>query len=122
MLDLHIRLRFDDLQSLQALHLHTEIESTADAQLRELSGFTEWQVARGTRALSFGWDWTYQADKALLHGEWASLRTNLIMVDEHGLDLGRECTQLCVAQLMDRAGWAQVLAQRLDLPLRQQAA
>mgnify|MGYP000849749476 CR=1 FL=1 len=117
MLDPHIRLRLAELQSLQAQHLHSEIEDELSCPPHVLCGFTEWRVTRGKRALSFGWDWTYRADAAQLLGNWSSLRTNVLMLDEHGVELGGEPAWLGVARLMDRSRWQRVLAEALHLHL-----
>ncbi len=120
MLDIYVRLHIDDLRELRTSHLYSELENgleldEPDAAL--LRGFTEWS-APAERVLSFGWDWSFDPEAGVMLGEWASLRTNLMVIDDAGLDMGQDCTRLCVARLMTRARWERAVATSLALPLR----
>ena len=79
-------------------------------------GVTEW-VADAERQVSFGWDWEYDPGSRRLQGLWHTLRTNLVVVDDEGQELGESCTRLCAARLMTRAHWEKVLGVALGLPV-----
>lgn len=113
-----IRKRVDELQSLNATHLYSEIDPEAGAQAAgELYGTTEWATPERSGALSFSWDFSHDAKSQRLTGHWHTLRTNLRVVGDEGEDLGDECTRLCVARLMTRACWEHVVGDALALAL-----
>jgi Domain of unknown function (DUF4902) len=116
MFDVHVRLRIEDLASLPVEHIYSELEE-AGGETGLISGFTEWR-AQATRLVSCGWDWTYESASAQLSAQWSSLRTNLMVVDDAGQDMGVECARLCLARLMTHARWERVVAGELGLPLR----
>ncbi|MDT8999868.1 DUF4902 domain-containing protein [Paucibacter sp. APW11] len=121
MFDAYVRLSIDDLQKLVPTHLHSEIEDLVDDADPDASiqGFTEWTAA-STRTLSFGWDWCFEPSSEQLLGQWGSLRTNLMVIDESGGDMGIECTRLCIARLMTHIRWEYTIAKVLGLRLQLQ--
>lgn len=119
MLDVHVRMRVDELTETAPQHLFSQIDtaaaSGADGHLSSaLKGSTEWAVD-GPRRLTFGWDWTYEPASSRFSGRWSTLRTNLMVVDEHGTDMGADCLRLCVARLMTQARWEATIAIALQL-------
>jgi len=120
MLDLYARMSVDECLRLQPSHLHSELDDASDGADRDgqappvLQGFTEW-TAPGERTLTFGWDWTFEPGTGEWSGHWGTLRTNLVVTDPSGADLGDEKTQDCVSKLMARAGWARAVADVLRL-------
>ena len=121
MFDPLIHLRLEDLQGLEHAHLYSELDPESSpsqaARFGLLSGSTEWASEDRVPALSFSWDWDYDRQGQRFEAHWSTLRTNLRVVDADGTDLGVECTRLCVARLMTRASWEQVIAQSLGLAL-----
>ena len=120
MIDPLIRLRIDELQNLQQVHVYSEIEAdehAPPAAAGSVDGVTEWATPEPTGAISFSWDWTYDRRSQRLQGHWHSLRTNLRVVGPAGEDLGEECTRLCVARLMTPVCWEHVVANALGLTL-----
>lgn len=122
MIDPLVRLRIEELQDLQHVHLYSEIDDDDDTRMPPaaagtVNGVTEWATPERIGALSFSWDWTYDRSSQRLQGHWHSLRTNLRVVGPAGEDLGEECTRLCVARLMTRVCWEHVVADALGLAL-----
>jgi hypothetical protein len=121
MFDAYVRLSIANVHDLQVTHIHSELEDMLPAQADQaqpmLQGFTEWS-APGDRAISFGWDWTFEPDKNRLLARWTTLRTNLMLIDESGTDLGNDCMRLCVARLMTRACWEDTISGLLGLQLK----
>lgn len=119
MFDAYVRLSAEDVRRLVPAHLYSEID--ADAQTDGvpfgcLQGFTEW-TAQSSRPLSFGWDWRLEPGRVQLQGVWASVRTNLMVVDQFGVDEGVESTRQHIAQLMNQIHWTRTLANTLGLNL-----
>ena len=122
MFDAYVRMIIDDLQALVPKHLHSETDPDgpdldADELAGRVQGFTEWTIA-GPRWLSLGWDWTFDVDSRLLLAQWNTLRTNLMVTNEAGDDMGADCTRLCIARLMARVHWEHTTAQVLGLRLQ----
>lgn len=121
MFDAYVRLSIENLQGLKITHVHSEMEDVlspdADQAQPMVQGFTEWS-APGDRAISFGWDWTFEPDKNRLLARWTTLRTNLMLIDEDGSDLGNDCMRLCVARLMTRVCWEETISELLGLALK----
>jgi Domain of unknown function (DUF4902) len=120
MFNTYVRLSIDDLRALKQQHIYSEIEKAwpaKDTEHAKLQGFTEWSAA-AQRALSFGWEWTYECEAALMRGDWSSLRTNLMVVDGLGQEIGIEYTRYFIEQMMILARWEQVVTDQLGLPLR----
>jgi len=118
MLDVHVRMRVEELTGAAPQHLFSQIDpmvpSPGGAVAAALKGSTEWAVD-GPRRLTFGWDWTYEPASSRFSGRWSTLRTNLMVVDEHGTDMGVDCLRLCVARLMTQARWEATIAVALQL-------
>ena len=118
MFDTYVRLPVADLAGIIPWHLQSGVDEdpleTSDSE-NTLSGFTEW--AAGTqRALSMGWDWTFDRESRRLTAHWNTLRTNVMVISEGGADLGGENTRTCIADLMTTVGWESVTANALGLP------
>jgi len=115
MLDVYVRLSVMEAERLAPRHLYSALDDDApcDMATPTLQGVTEW-VADGPRTLSFGWDWSAPIDIGLV-AHWSSLRTNLMLVDEAGVDLDAAATRACVARVMERCGWQRDVVRILDL-------
>jgi len=120
MFDAHVRLRLDELKRIEPWHLHSGADvdpfgtGPPDPGVA-LDGYTEW-AADATRTLSMGWDWTFDPETRQLTGLWRTLRTNIMVVDDAGVDLGRERTQQCIADLMGSRNWEATTAEAVGLP------
>lgn len=118
--DLYIRLRDSEVLERTPDHLYSEMESTAGGDTpwqgeNVLQGVTEWALAAGTRSITFGWDWTFEPEVKRLLAQWGTMRTNLMLVDGNGVDLGTDYTLLCIARMMTRARWEDAVAKMLEL-------
>ena len=122
--DLFLRIPLAELNDVGLEHLHSEIdrtiafgpESPRAADDLRLTGYTEWTATMRGRQLSLGWDW-YEIEPgvlAILHP--TMLRTNVMLVDEHQVDLGGERTTLYLLALIRRTDWYSIVADYLSLP------
>lgn len=123
MFDAYARLPLHLFQQLTPAHLYSEADDAQDGEAATgpndtVQGFTEW-TAPGERALTFGWDWSFEPRTGQWSGHWETLRTNLMVTGPNGEDLGTECTRTCVSDLMRQVQWDLAVAEALSLyPLR----
>lgn len=88
-----IRLRLASLSFSSMHHLHSRIDEGLGDDLRSVgfetpkAGLTEWSV-NGLPSASLGWDWYVSAVNNRMYAAVATLRTNLMLVDAKGYDLG----------------------------------
>jgi hypothetical protein len=75
------------------------------------AGVTEWQACLGGRWISLGWDWLRLHDDALVPDDTVGPRSNLMLIDEQGYDLGAEECDAALWQLIRSMPW-QADAQR----------
>lgn len=118
MFDTFVRLPVADLAGIAPWHLQSGVDdgpAEGSASHGTLSGFTEW-AAGSQRVLSMGWDWTFDRESRRLTAHWNTLRTNIMVINDGGSDLGREGTRTCIANLMSNVGWESVTASALGLP------
>lgn len=104
-----VPLRIDEIEGLLPKHLISEFdEKTSEPTITgdaPLTGMTEWSAPWHSRQLSFGLDFYYYPVRRQLEGRWTTLRTNVIVIDETGVDQGEDCLRLCVARMMTRVNW-----------------
>ena len=83
---------------------------SAGASAATLAGFTEW-VGGWRPAVSVGWDW--QAGHAAGGAQYRRVgppRSNLMLVDDRGRDLGFELTAFRVGLWLDQQCWQNTVA------------
>lgn len=104
-----VALRIDAFESLLPQHLFSALddETLGDEgdESGVLSGTTEWSQPWQGRQLSFGFDFRYHPHRRQLEACWTTLRTNVMVVDDAGVDQGEDCLRLCVACMLTRAQW-----------------
>ncbi len=120
MFDAYVRILVDDLARIQPSHLQSgaddpPLDASGPDGGTPLGGYTEW-VADAPRTLSMGWDWSFDLGSRQLTALWHTLRTNIMVVDAAGGDLGRERTQSCIADLMNSVHWEAATAEAVGLP------
>jgi hypothetical protein len=103
-----IRLWTGALMQIHLQHLFSGLDNTPDAQdslSEQISGYTEWR-SPGTPAVSVGWDWTlrihtHRARSMTTCQRQGLPRSNLMLLDAQGRDLGLDNTSLYLAQWVD---------------------
>ncbi len=120
-IDYYLRLQPEALTHLSLRHLesHVDLELTRPPRPQEregawltedIGGYTEWVDADGA-GYSLGWDWYVQAPAGGLAVRQHSIRTNIMLVDCVGGDLGRAQTEQVLLDWLQRWDWKeQVLA------------
>jgi Domain of unknown function (DUF4902) len=107
--DGYIRLRRSDLSDIQVAHLFSAVDQDAPmvtgegAVQTEITGYTEW-ASRTKPAISIGWDWSLQMFKGRPQCvRYGDPRSNLMLTDGYGYDLGMRGTSEALGQWVDSA-------------------
>ena len=75
------------------------------ATLAAIAGYTEW-ISLTLPALSLGWDWMLESsDRELRYLRTGEPRSNIMLLDHHGRDLGFVPTAVALALLVDDFNW-----------------
>lgn len=115
-MDYYVRLNAAALLSLPMTHLESAVDSDDGAPLRQgeaasllpcIRGYTEW-VGLAQPQVSMGWDWTLTGPGELTLDRH-SVRTNVMLVDEQGVDCGQQLTVEAVIRAIARCDWQPVV-------------
>jgi hypothetical protein len=118
-----VRVSASELEHLRLEHLESGIDSPDDdfatpaallgAEPTEFTGYTEW-VGAVDAGVSVGWDWVVNARLSLLTLRPGTIRTTLMLVDEHGAPLGHDATAQCLHDHLTRWAWQSKVLEALD--------
>lgn len=113
-----------DLYRTPLQHLYTEVlEAPKNGQSPRCMGFTEWSGERGGRIVSLGWDWVRLDDGALIESFDCAIRSNMMMLDAKGYDLGIEQAELLLREHIRAAvDWKKAVAAALLVTTPRDAA
>ncbi|MEO6147893.1 MAG: DUF4902 domain-containing protein [Sulfuriferula sp.] len=122
--DGYIRLSFAKLQSLTLVHLISGLDENSTASIysgaipTEITGYTEW-VNTTTPAITIGWDWQMHADqdRTLLH-RISAPRSNLMLQDSLGIDVGPAKTTVILEALVNELDWSNIVRNHIGLRYR----
>lgn len=114
-IDYYLRLQPEQLMQLGLRHLesHADMEAATPSLptghegawlVEEIGGYTEWVDAAGA-GYSLGWDWYVQAPSGRLGIRPHSIRTNIMLVNPAGADLGRALTEQGLMDWLQRWDW-----------------
>lgn len=123
--DYYLRIRLDQLSVLRFLHLSSDIDLFAEesagscqqegaARAQPICGFTEW-LSEAQPAHSIGWDWVMAAPDGQLRVKDHTLRTNIMLIDGQGLDMGRQETEAALLKLVSNWGWPEQVLSSLQV-------
>lgn len=110
--DFYVRSGETHFQRLPLRHVQSELELTSELQpLREsegasasvLCGCSEW-VTESDPPITAGWDWTVTTSGDVLLNRH-SVRTNLMLVDASGQDLGHVVSIAAVVRRIEQLPW-----------------
>jgi Domain of unknown function (DUF4902) len=118
--DYYIRLQEAQLEQVEFAHLATTVEPElleADPVGRDckgcLTGATEWFGAVDHTAVSIGWDWISLNDLAISILDPLHIRTNVMLIDHWGVDLGDEITGARILAQLAKLGWQRTVRQNI---------
>ncbi|MCH1910320.1 DUF4902 domain-containing protein [Stenotrophomonas sp. Y6] len=112
--DGYIRLSRRALGQIRLVHLVSGLDPEADstgagAVHTDISGYTEWATT-SVPAVSIGWDWHIDTLARPLSAACRDApRSNVMLVDEQGRDIGAQHTARCLKQLVDALEWKPVV-------------
>lgn len=110
-----IRMNENQLMNYPLQHLISIVESTQieDSQILYY-GFTEW-VTSLTPALSTGWDWEFIEYNGITSIKRIGLpRSNIMLVDVSGTDIGFEVTETLIEKKIDTLFWEQFIYAQIN--------
>jgi hypothetical protein len=118
--DYYIRLQEAQLEQIEFAHLATTMERElleADPVGRDckgcLTGATEWFGAINRTAVSIGWDWISLHDLAISILDPLHIRTNVMLIDSLGVDLGDEITAARILAHLAKLGWQRTVRENI---------
>ncbi|MFJ0397032.1 DUF4902 domain-containing protein [Acinetobacter baumannii] len=110
-----IRMNENQLMNYPLQHLISIVESTQieDSQILYY-GFTEW-VTSLTPALSTGWDWEFIEYNGITSIKRIGRpRSNIMIVDVSGTDIGFEVTETLIEKKIDTLFWEQFIYAQIN--------
>ncbi len=119
--DGYIRLSFSIFSSLSFVHLFTDRDLTlldeliAQAIPAESAGFSEC-ISTTSPSISLGWAWYRHRDSNCLLLAPENVRSNVMIVDMHGYDVGTHATSKLISQWLTCCDWPAMVRLALRIP------
>lgn len=119
--DGYVRISLKTLSSISLIHLLSGIDidnlgnDHEGANLTHISGYTEW-VSTTTPTITIGWDWwldTLQGQPVFKRLD--TPRSNLMLIDSSGQDLGSIETSMLLGNGIDCYKWQEEISKYMDL-------
>ncbi|NUG22262.1 DUF4902 domain-containing protein [Acinetobacter lactucae] len=113
-----IRMNENQLMNYSLQHVLSIVESTQieDSQI-VYCGFTEWATLK-TPALSTGWDWEFIEENGFASLKRIGIpRSNIMIVDISGTDIGFEVTESLIEKKIDTLFWEQFIYAQINTRL-----
>jgi hypothetical protein len=116
--DGYLRLNQARMRAIPLTHLISGLDAdpagadtgAVGATLAAIAGYTEW-ISLTFPALSLGWDWMLESsDRYLRYLRTGEPRSNIMLLDHHGRDLGPTPTAMALALLVDDFNWQETVA------------
>lgn len=120
--DGYIRLSLKSLSELPFTHLSSDFDKDilTDLKLQTVpardAGFSEWS-SDTVPAISVGWSWFIHTDTQRLLAAPEAIRSNVMLVDAHGYDLGKMTTSYLFATWLAMHAWQREVADAVALPV-----
>lgn len=111
-----IRMNENQLMNYPLQHLLSTVESTQieDSQILYY-GFTEWATSL-TPALSTGWDWEFVEQDGIASLKRIGLpRSNIMIVDVSGTDIGCDVTETLIEKKIDTLFWEHFIYAQINI-------
>ncbi|PFH29479.1 DUF4902 domain-containing protein [Burkholderia sp. JKS000303] len=119
--DGYVRLCETALATLVLDHVASGLDASLLAELRDsaidarLAGYTEWHrpASAGVAYLTLGWDWYLERATGTFVIAGDDIRSNIMVVDAAGADLGMARTAATLAARLAGVDWAAAVASAL---------
>ncbi|MFZ5554137.1 MAG: DUF4902 domain-containing protein [Bacteroidota bacterium] len=109
--DGYVRLQPEYFVRVKLTHLHSRVDGDRPPVLTEgatpspITGYTEW-ISETRPAITIGWDWQMTArDGQIQLIPLDYPRSNLMLIDEHGNDLGYSATEALLRSWVKSFEW-----------------
>lgn len=119
--DGYIRLSFARLQTITLVHLISGLDENipkiahCGAMPTEITGYTEW-ATNVAPTITIGWDWQMDADcNRILLRRISEPRSNILLQDAAGMDVGPEKTIIMLEAFIDGIDWSQEARNYIDI-------
>ncbi|MCW7538951.1 DUF4902 domain-containing protein [Aquabacterium sp. A7-Y] len=118
--DGYLRLNWSALREASLVHLFSGLDLEYDPPPRcgevtgFISGYTEW-VSREEPSISLGWDWRLDVETGLPQLAVASVRSNVMLVDDEQADLGVSITMHLLNKRLQLLDWEATVAAALGM-------
>lgn len=126
--DGYVRISESAIPLLALRHLSSGLDHDLLADLRRatvdalIAGYTEWQCtgrllgsANGIACLSVGWDWYVESTSGALLLAQGDVRSNIMAIDDKGVDQGMERTAQALGRGLARLDWPRAVAAAIPL-------
>ena len=116
--DGYVRLSQVRMRAIPLVHLISGLDTDpagtdagpVGATRAAIAGYTEW-LSLTIPALSLGWDWTLEStDRELRYQRVGEPRSNVMLLDVHGRDLGPRSSAVALALLVYDFNWQDTVA------------
>jgi hypothetical protein len=117
--DGYVRLSKARMRAIPLVHLISGLDEEptetpmgpVGATLAAIAGYTEW-ASPTTPALSVGWDWVLEpSERELRYLRMGEPRSNIMLIDQYGRDIGPVNTAAALSLLVDEASWYETVAE-----------
>lgn len=110
--DGYVRLTIEDLKKMLITHLVSDLDDNIleflkeDTGFSQITGYTEW-VSTGVPTISMGWDWIikFSGAEGKCCKRVGGQRSNIILINEEGCDLGFSMTNSIIENFIDNMNW-----------------
>jgi hypothetical protein len=118
--DGYIRLSLQALSEMPLMHLASDFDPCilSDLKLQTVpaqeAGYSEWS-SLGTPTISIGWSWFVHDQTRRLLPAPETIRSNVMLVDTHGYDLGKVASSHLFNTWLNLYDWQQTVADAIGL-------
>lgn len=119
--DGYVKLHLRSFRGIRMEHFVSGLEEEAhDGNLAEgacastIEGYTEW-VSASAPIISLGWDWVFDPMRipSMLVRQ-SSLRTNVMLLDNDGVEVGPFKTAVLLEAVLDCFGWQETVLDEIE--------
>lgn len=117
--DGYIRLSLKHLSELPFTHLASDIDLTILEELQaqtvpaRMAGYSEW-ISDTTPTISLGWSWFLHSRSRQLLPAPEAVRSNVMLIDVHGYDLGQTATSFLFTTWLATHDWQHAVTEAVD--------
>ncbi|HYD80169.1 MAG TPA: DUF4902 domain-containing protein [Paucimonas sp.] len=118
--DGYIRLSLRNLSEIPFVHLASDLDTGILEELQmqtvpaQTAGYSEW-ISNTTPAISLGWSWFVHSDSRRLLPAPEAVRSNVMLIDARGYDLGPTATSFLFTTWLATHDWEHAVSEAVDI-------